>query len=265
MIRSVKLPFAFDPASLRADLNQIRRDEWITHFNKDYHDGGWMGLALRSPRGSVNDLFVPLHVSPEFTDTDLLKRCSAVRAVLSVFQCPVGSVRFLRLVPGARIREHRDHDLTLESGEARIHVPIVTNPQVLFFLDAERVEMQPGECWYLNFSLPHWIENQGETDRIHLVIDCKINDWLRGLLPLDEPDEFELPDDPSSPADLERFRLRVLSDTELQRRLRQTSDRGSFARLVVREARARGYCFTLEDALEALAIAQRSWLERWID
>lgn len=224
-----------------------------------------MGLALRSPQGNTRNLVVPAHAHADFADTELLNRCPAVREVLSVFQCPVGSVRFLKLAPGSKIREHRDSELTIESGQMRIHVPIVTNPQVLFFLDADRVEMQSGECWYLNFSLPHWIENHGETDRIHLVIDCEINDWLQGLLPLNESDEFELPRVPSCPAELERFRLRVLTDIELQQRLRQTSDRGSFASLVVREACARGYCFTLEDTVEALAIAQRSWLERWID
>lgn len=263
MVNTYKLPFKFDPAELRSDLDQIRSEEWVSHFNREYHDGGWMGVALRSNQGSMSDLYVSPHA--QFADTELLNRCPAVRDVLSVFQCPVGSVRFLKLAPGSKIKEHRDYELTLESGQARIHVPIGTNPQVLFFLDADRVEMQPGECWYLNFSLPHWIENQGENDRIHLVIDCEINDWLRDLLPLNEPDEFELPHFPSCPAELERFRLRVLCDTELQQRLRQTSDRESFARLVVREAHARGYCFTLEDTVEALAIAQRSWLERWID
>lgn len=224
-----------------------------------------MGLPLRSPRGSSRNLVVPAHAQADFADTELLERCPATRAVLSVFQSPIGSARFLKLVPGAKIKEHYDYELSFESGRARLHVPILTNSQVLFFLDADRVEMQPGECWYLNFSLPHWIENNGETDRIHLVIDCEINDWLLGLLRVNEPDEFELPGCPSSPAELERFRRRVLSDRELQQRLRQTSDSGSFARLMVREARARGYCFTLEDTVEALASAQRSWREGWID
>src|SRR6266480_787159 len=137
MIRSVKLPFAFDPASLRSDLDQIRPDEWITHFNKEYHDGGWMGLPLRAPRGSARNLIVPPHAHADFADTDLLERCPAARAVLSVFQSAIGSARFLKLVPGAKIKEHTDYGLSFESGRARIHVPIVTNPQVLFFLDAD--------------------------------------------------------------------------------------------------------------------------------
>ena len=36
--------------------------------------------------------------------------------------------------------------------------------------------MGEGECWYINFNLPHRIHNRGTTDRVHLVIDCVLND-----------------------------------------------------------------------------------------
>jgi len=265
MIRSVKLPFVFDVASLSSDLNNIGPEEWISHFNKHYHDGGWTGLALRSPRGSISNLVVPVNTQAAFVDTELLNRCPAANGVLSVFQSPIGSVRFLKLAPGAKIREHRDYELTPESKQARIHVPIVTNPEVEFFLDADRVEMQPGECWYLNLSLPHWIHNNGKTDRIHLVLNCEINGWLRSFFPKDQVDEVEASGSPSCPAELERFRKHVLNDLALQQRLRQTNDRQSFARLVVREARSRGFNFSLEDAVAALTSAHRSWHDRWIN
>ena len=41
--------------------------------------------------------------------------------------------------------------------------------------------MQPGECWYINANLLHRVSNKGVTDRIHLVVDCLVNDWLRDL------------------------------------------------------------------------------------
>jgi hypothetical protein len=37
--------------------------------------------------------------------------------------------------------------------------------------------MQPGECWYANFSLPHSVRNDGATDRVHLVVDGLRNPW----------------------------------------------------------------------------------------
>ena len=84
----------------------------------------------------------------------------------------------MKLHAGAEIREHRDHDLCFEDGEVRFHVPVVSSPDVYFYLDGERVVMDEGECWYLNLSLPHRVLNQGATDRVHLVIDCKVNAWV---------------------------------------------------------------------------------------
>jgi hypothetical protein len=42
--------------------------------------------------------------------------------------------------------------------------------------------MNEGELWYLNVNQPHHVTNRSTTDRIHLVIDCVVNDWLREVL-----------------------------------------------------------------------------------
>src|SRR6185295_5651718 len=169
MISRFKLPFDFDPEALRSDLDRISPDEWVKHFNQDYFEGEWSGVALRSTGGDAGQLYS--RAEPEFTfaDTPILQRCPYVREILTKFQCPLQSVRFLKLAAGSRIREHRDYDLGFKDGQLRFHIPITTNPDVQFFLDAHRVELKAGECWYLDFSLPHWIENRGATDRVHLV------------------------------------------------------------------------------------------------
>ena len=51
-----------------------------------------------------------------------------------------------------------------------------------FILNQVRILMNEGECWYLNVNRPHRVANHGTSDRIHLVIDCVVNDWLRELL-----------------------------------------------------------------------------------
>jgi len=98
---------------------------------------------------------------------------------LQGFECPLLSVRLLKLKTNSIIKEHRDHELSFEKGEARLHVPIFTNPQVEFYLNNVLVKMQEGECWYINANLPHRVSNLGDTDRIHLVVDCQVNDWLK--------------------------------------------------------------------------------------
>jgi aspartyl/asparaginyl beta-hydroxylase (cupin superfamily) len=101
--------------------------------------------------------------------------------VLAGFSCPLLAVRLLRLKVGSRIREHTDLNLGYEDGEIRVHVPIHTNPGVEFYLAGQRVILNEGECWYINTSLPHRVVNAGEADRIHLVIDCVVDDWVRDL------------------------------------------------------------------------------------
>ena len=67
------------------------------------------------------------------------------------------AVRLLKLNAGASIKEHRDNDLFFEKGEIRIHIPIITNADVEFYLDSERMNLQEGSCWYMNFNLLHAI------------------------------------------------------------------------------------------------------------
>jgi hypothetical protein len=86
----------------------------------------------------------------------------------------------MKLAAGSIIKEHRDHDLSYEHGFMRLHIPVVTNPDVEFLLNGRRVVMNPGECWYLRLSDPHAVANRGREDRIHLVIDTEVNEWLRG-------------------------------------------------------------------------------------
>ncbi len=191
-----------------------------------------------------------------------------MRELLTQFQCTLQSVRFLKLAAGSQIKEHRDYDLGFKEGQLRLHIPITTNPEVQFFLDAHRLDLKPGECWYLDLSLPHWVENRGATDRIHLVIDCELNEWLRNLLPPDESIESESnqnDNDSSSSEQLQLFRQKVLNDLKLQQRLRQTDDRESFIRLLVGLGRELGYRFTAADADNALRAEQQAWFERWID
>lgn len=269
IISSFKLPFNFDPEALRSDLDRISPDEWVPHFNREYFEGEWSGVALRSSSGDSRQLYSRTAPEISFTDTPILQRCDYVREILTIFQCKLQSVRFLKLAAGSRIREHRDYDLGFEDGQLRLHIPITTNPDVQFFLDAHRLELKAGECWYLDLSLPHWVENRGATDRIHLVIDCELNEWLRGLLPPDKSMESESNQSDkecsSSPEELQRFRQTVLNDLTLQQQLNQTDDRESFIRLVVGLGRQLGYRFTAADADQALRAEQQAWIERWID
>jgi hypothetical protein len=64
----------------------------------------------------------------------------------------------------------------------RKNLPITTNPEVRFMVAGKRVIMGQGECWYNDFTELHSVHNDGDGDRVHLTIDCVVNDALRAEL-----------------------------------------------------------------------------------
>jgi aspartyl/asparaginyl beta-hydroxylase (cupin superfamily) len=59
----------------------------------------------------------------------------------------------------------------------RIHIPIVTNDKCNFRVDGEIIQMKHGEIWEIdNAYKVHGVINNGDTDRVHLLIDYKIFD-----------------------------------------------------------------------------------------
>lgn len=182
MYRACKLSSTFDPDRLRADL--VAAGEcWIPHFVQRNYDGDWSAIPLRSVHGQSDHIVPDAGVPAEaYQDTEVLAACPYFRAVLAAFRCPVGSARLLKLAAGSRIHEHTDHDLSAARGYARLHVPVTTNPGVGFFIEDERVGMAAGECWYIDATLRHRLENLGATDRVHIVFDCVMNPWLEARL-----------------------------------------------------------------------------------
>lgn len=180
----LRLPFAFDTTALQRDLAALGSSDWIAHFVTQNYTGDWSVLPLRGKAGATHPVMM-IYADPtctDFADTRFLDACPYYKDVLSRLHCPLQSVRLMRLTPGSIIKEHRDHDLAPETGNVRLHLPITTSPDVDFLLNGTRVLMQPGELWYLRLADPHSVHNRGQKDRVHLVIDASMNDWLENLL-----------------------------------------------------------------------------------
>jgi hypothetical protein len=180
----VRLPLAFDPAPLAADLAAFGEGEWIRHFVRSNYEGEWSVIPLRAAAGETHPVrMIGTHpLAERFVDTVYLDRAPAVRALLAALDCPLKAVRLMRLTPGSRILEHDDFDPDAESGTARLHIPITTSDAVEFLLNRRPVRMRPGELWYLRLSDPHAAANRGATDRVHLVADVRLSPWLLALL-----------------------------------------------------------------------------------
>lgn len=180
VIKYAKLNLPCDIENLQSETNKVMNENnWFLHLNQSHYTGNWEVLALRSPGGNSKSITADIMNEGHFADTHLMQQFPSVQKRIEHFQCPIMSVRLLNLKAGAIIKSHRDVDLCFEKGEARIHFPIFTNRQVEFIIEEERLEMKEGESWYINANRMHSVANLGTTDRIHLVIDCQVNDWLK--------------------------------------------------------------------------------------
>jgi len=180
----LRLPFDFDPALLARDLEGLRAVGWIKHYVQQNYDGDWSVIALRGKAGATHPVMM-IYSDPtcrDFADTPMLAGCPYFRQVLDAFEAPLRAVRLMRLTAGSVIKEHTDHELSFEEGTVRIHVPVVTNAEVEFYLNRNRVVLEAGSSWYLRLSDPHSVANRGTADRIHMVIDAEVNDWVRRVL-----------------------------------------------------------------------------------
>lgn len=179
--KHLKFPLHFDEELLVKDLSKVLEGQWIAHFNKGGYTGNWNAVSLYAVDGNERNIFAHQLENASISETPLMKECTYFREVLDGFKFPILSVRLLRLEVGAEIKPHTDHELGYEDGQFRLHIPIVTNPDIEFILDGERLTMLPGECWYTNVNFVHSVANRGTIDRVHLVIDGERNAWTDEL------------------------------------------------------------------------------------
>jgi mannose-6-phosphate isomerase-like protein (cupin superfamily) len=182
MVRYAKLTIPFDVKEMQTELS-VAAEKWQPHINSYHYSGSWTVLALRSPGGEHKNIVPELMGKHnEYLDTAYMAHFPSVKKLLLTINCPIMSARFLNLQAGAVIKEHRDAELAFEKGEARLHFPVITNPDIEFYCEDERVFLEEGDCWYLNANLPHRVSNPSDYDRIHLVVDCTVNDWLTDMI-----------------------------------------------------------------------------------
>lgn len=93
----------------------------------------------------------------------------------------LGRVFISRMKPGVMIPPHSD--LIPPAEEAfpdrtppakyydRYHIPLQSQPGVIFQCGDEQVYMPPGTCFWFNNQEIHEVRNESTEDRIHLVID----------------------------------------------------------------------------------------------
>ncbi|WP_316837552.1 aspartyl/asparaginyl beta-hydroxylase domain-containing protein [Pedobacter nutrimenti] len=171
----IKFSTSYHTGKLQSELTEVLKEEWPLHFNTRDFNGDWRSISLRSASGQNKDIYA--HPDVTYQDTPALGLMPYVKEILDSWKCDKEAVRLLSLAPGSFIKPHQDQGCSYADGQFRIHIPIVTNPEVYFTIEDERLHLAEGECWYMDFSATHSIVNAGSSARVHLIIDGIRNDW----------------------------------------------------------------------------------------
>ncbi len=158
----VRLPFQFDAERLRTELAQFSDAAWMPHPSGIE---GNLAIPLISLNGEHNN-----HFAGAMLPTTHLRQCPYMQTVMGSFDEVLARSRLMRLNAGAEVRAHVDFNYHWHS-RVRIHIPIVTNPQVTFYCGDAELHMQAGECWIFDSWRWHNVINRSSEDRVHLVVD----------------------------------------------------------------------------------------------
>jgi hypothetical protein len=92
--------------------------------------------------------------------------------------------RFAKLLPHSKVKAHIDYDTTYG---IRLHIPIITNDKCWFGGTAadgseEKHQMlADGSVYFINPGLKHWATNEGDEERVHLIISVDSHDLIQDL------------------------------------------------------------------------------------
>jgi quercetin dioxygenase-like cupin family protein len=188
MYGAVKL-LEFDAERLRADYEGIASSPaWTGHH--DYtiaNPEDWTAIPLTSETGAAGrEEDLRYWKGMESKPTEILKACPYFQEVIAAFKTEVIRARLLKLKAGTVIHEHRDYGqqrYSFERGWIRVHIPVITHEKVAWNLRDKTIPLKAGEAWYLSVCEPHSVRNDSDIDRIHVVLDMRVNDWMRELFP----------------------------------------------------------------------------------
>jgi hypothetical protein len=79
-------------------------------------------------------------------------------------------VMLARMAAGGEIKPHRDANAAAKWPH-KIHVPLLTNDRVTFYVDGVGYHLPEGEAAEVNNTGVHAVKNEGDSDRIHLIFE----------------------------------------------------------------------------------------------
>lgn len=179
----ITLPWEFPPTEPLQEANQLL-DQFVLHRNYDTDEnleGRWKSLAIKGHNGLSTNTYAHTHYheKPNYQLTDIAERCPKTLELLNqitdIDQC--ARIRFMLLEPKAKIHVHRDS----EDKDVSLAINISLNMPVGcdFWIDTDSngqhrrftrpIPVRDGQIFLLNNAKYHYVENNSDTPRIHII------------------------------------------------------------------------------------------------
>jgi hypothetical protein len=83
----------------------------------------------------------------------------------------LGGILITKIPPGGQVKPHHDRGgWHAEFYDRKVYVPLLSNERCVNHCEEESVVMKPGEAWWFNNLVTHSVVNDGETERVTLII-----------------------------------------------------------------------------------------------
>lgn len=136
-----------------------------------------------TPHAQVDDVLLRFGKADgddlEATDRAAMTETAAKPLLLNVMQLVSGSrlgrAVVTKLEPGRKIMPHADVKGAYCDYYTRYHLVLQGLPGSLFTCGDETVNMRTGELWYFDAHAEHSVMNNSPDDRIHLLVDVRID------------------------------------------------------------------------------------------
>jgi hypothetical protein len=158
----LRLPIHFSAEKLAEEVRALPASAWTAH---PQHFPGNSAVRLITAGGEATDA-----IEGAMAPTPQLLACPYMMQIMDSIGSVWGRSRLMALAPGGQVPLHVDSHYYWRT-HIRIHIPVITNPQVSFTCGGESVHMAAGECWVFDSFLKHEVHNRGTETRVHLVLD----------------------------------------------------------------------------------------------
>lgn len=169
----LELPFKYDPTKIIEYVSSLAEDEWLKWRLRQT-------LPNHQHTESIKVMWLPLDVDnfnidlvekndPHYTAVSaIMKDC--LKFLGDYYDGQIYKIILVKLAPNSHIGPHSDQGFSLEVPH-RVHIPIVTNSNIKFGCGQSEIHMSTGSMYEINNQQLHYVINDTDQHRVHLIVD----------------------------------------------------------------------------------------------